>query len=212
MRFSQSPAIVHQYLKMVNWFWAPSAAKDGSSTPKGGSNASSGPSPGPNSSARNDAATTKQSPARSLSRDEQAEVELQGFLAQINAETGGTLSSSSQQYTSSPSSISPDSLYPTTMSCRQAFDNAFYCQSMGGQFNNVYRYGGIKDCSEHWGAFWFCMRNKSYGDDEKARRIQDLYRSRAVKYKVGPSSEDVWEVRKEPLQDAFSQDPDALDV
>ena len=80
---------------------------------------------------------------------------------------------------------------------------------MGGQFNNVYRYGGIKDCSEHWSAFWFCRRTKSYADDQRAGRIRDFYRARAVKYKIGPSSEDVWQVRKEPVLGAFAEDPDA---
>ena len=154
-------------------------------------------------------------PPRRLSRDEQAELELQDLLAQVSSEAPGPSSPSSGAATagappSPPASIAPDSLYPTTMSCRQAFDSAFYCQSMGGQFNNVYRYGGIKDCGEHWGAFWFCMRNKSYGDAERARRVQSFYRGRAAKYKVGPSSEDVWEVRREPVEGAFSMDPDAV--
>lgn len=41
--------------------------------------------------------------------------------------------------------------------------------------------------------------------------IQDHYRQRAVKYKVGPSSEDVWEVRTEPVVDAFRGDLEALE-
>ena len=41
--------------------------------------------------------------------------------------------------------------------------------------------------------------------------IQEHYRQRAVKYKVGPSSEDVWEVRTEPVQGAFQGDLEALE-
>ncbi|KAI9816361.1 MAG: hypothetical protein M1832_005118 [Thelocarpon impressellum] len=146
-----------------------------------------------------------------LSRDEQAELELRDFLAQIQAEGPRHSPAGSGEDAAPPmSSIAPESLYPTRMSCREAFDSAFYCQSMGGQFNNLYRYGGMKDCGGHWGAFWFCMRTKSYPDDEKARRIQAFYRGRAGRYKVGPSSEDVWEVRREPVEGAFMLDPDAV--
>lgn len=157
--------------------------------------------------------------ARTLSRGEQAELELQAFLSGLNSD--GTRSTktaassppsstarSSSTATASPSesSISPDALLPTDMSCREAFDSAFYCQSPGGQFLNVYRYGGLKDCSGHWGAFWFCMRLKGFTREERQRKVQGFYRQRAAKYKSGPSSEDVWETRLEPVVDAFNQD------
>ena len=53
--------------------------------------------------------------------------------------------------------------------------------------------------------FWFCMRtNRGYmGDDERAQRIQRHYWEREQKYREGPSSEDVWKVRKEPVDGAF---------
>jgi hypothetical protein len=89
------------------------------------------------------------------------------------------------------------------MSCSAAFDSAFYCQSLGGKFNDIYRYGELRSCSEHWSAFWFCMRQKSVGDGERRRKVQEHYRERAAKYKTMKSSEDVWEVRRTPLQEAF---------
>jgi hypothetical protein len=46
-----------------------------------------------------------------------------------------------QSETDAPLDISPEALYPRQMSCRQAFDQAFYCQSLGGKFNDIYRYG-----------------------------------------------------------------------
>ncbi|PGG98133.1 hypothetical protein GX51_06982 [Blastomyces parvus] len=107
--------------------------------------------------------------------------------------------------------ISPESLYPTTMSCRSAFDYAFFCQSFGGQWVNVYRYGELRSCSEHWSDFWFCMRTRSYSEEEKAKMVSDRYRKKAVKYKTGPSSEDVWDVRTEPIRDAFQGDLRALE-
>jgi len=97
------------------------------------------------------------------------------------------------------------------MSCRQAFDYAFFCQSLGGQWVNVYRYGELRSCSEHWGNFWLCMRSRSYKKEDKERLIRDHYRKKAIKYKTGPSSEDVWELRREPIEGAFEGDFVALE-
>ncbi|KAI9859256.1 MAG: hypothetical protein M1813_007030 [Trichoglossum hirsutum] len=152
-----------------------------------------------------------------LTRDEQADLELKAILHQLDAEQAAAPLSSRKHLTDgsdhhpSASDINPDSLYPTTMSCRQAFDMAFYCQSLGGQFQNIYRYGGLRDCSENWGQFWFCMRTKSQPEPKKSMMIQEYYKQRAAKYKIGSSSEDVWEVRKEPVVRAFMEDPDVDD-
>ncbi|KAI9813989.1 MAG: hypothetical protein M1827_003453 [Pycnora praestabilis] len=147
-------------------------------------------------------------------RDEQANAELKDFLTQLETEShqhssGRTSRTDGSDLALDSPSISPNSLIPTTMSCRQAFDSAFYCQSMGGQFNNLYRYGKMRNCSENWSQFWFCMRTKSQPDDKRKAMIHEHYRQRAVKYKVGPSSEDIWKLRKEPIEGAFSEDPDA---
>ncbi|KAG7010131.1 hypothetical protein G7Y79_00001g004030 [Physcia stellaris] len=93
--------------------------------------------------------------------------------------------------------ITPRTIYPATISCRAAFDSAFYCQSLGGQFNSLYRYGGMRSCSEHWGSFWFCMRtNRGFmGDEEKQKRVREHYWRKEEKYRQGPSSEDVWALR-----------------
>lgn len=156
-----------------------------------------------------------------LSRDEH---ELQQFLAAFEkssneadakSRTSGSApglgSSQSTPPGSTPSSIAPDSLYPDTMSCRSAFDYAFFCQSFGGQFVNVYRYGELRSCSEHWENFWLCMRTRSYGDQERARIMHDHYRKKAIKYKTGPSSEDVWDIRVAPVKQAFQGDFAALE-
>ncbi|KHN97373.1 uncharacterized protein MAM_04970 [Metarhizium album ARSEF 1941] len=94
-----------------------------------------------------------------------------------------------------------ESLLPTDMSCRQAFDLAWSCNGLGGQFNSVYRYGNMRSCSEHWDDFWFCMRAKSYTGELKANMVRTHYRNKAhSKYGDGkPSSEDVWERRTEKL-------------
>ncbi len=146
---------------------------------------------------------------KALSRDELAEKELQDILAEI-AEADKPIQPKYKRNAVLPTNTAPasrddpsltleDSLYPTTMSCREAFDSAFYCQSLGGQFNALYRYGGIQSCSEHWKSFWFCMRTKSYPDEQKENMIRDHYKKKDLKYKLGPSSEDVWEGREQKV-------------
>jgi hypothetical protein len=167
-----------------------------------------------------------------LTRDEQAEAEIKELLAKLQ-ETNEwddsfrqrnlpiapiffpngdeTNKDSTSTDPPAPSSIVPESLYPDTMSCRSAFDYAFFCQSFGGQWVNVYRYGELRSCSEHWHNFWLCMKANTYPKEEGKRMIRDHYRKKAVKYKTGPSSEDVWEVRTEPLRGAFEGDFAALE-
>jgi len=159
-----------------------------------------------------------------LARDEIADRELQNFLAELEADAQPSSSKynrvpqpppphSKRRDSSAPGITKPanltleDDLFPVEMSCREAFDAAFYCQSLGGQFNNVYRYGGIKNCSQHWSSFWFCMRTKSHSSQQRADMIREHYKKRALKYKVGPSSEDIWETREErlPWGVAFSE-------
>lgn len=105
--------------------------------------------------------------------------------------------------------IHPQALYPRTMSCRQAFDQAYYCQSLGGKFKDIYRFGAIQSCSEQWGAFWFCMRTRAYGPEEKERQVVEHYREREErKRKQFGSSEDVWQLRTKAVERAFQRDPD----
>ncbi|RYP67938.1 hypothetical protein DL771_006971 [Monosporascus sp. 5C6A] len=106
--------------------------------------------------------------------------------------------------TSTPQRLDPlsESLLPTTMSCRAAFDAAFHCNSLGGQWTSVYRSGGVRSCSEHWDDFWFCMRTRTYPGPLKEEAIRDHYRRRELARYHGPgkpSSTDVWEPRTERL-------------
>ncbi|KAH8672652.1 hypothetical protein BGZ60DRAFT_405310 [Tricladium varicosporioides] len=160
-----------------------------------------------------------------LSRDEQAEKELNSFLAELSASDNEpkkkkyTRMSKSAPLPTSPTQNSlaasqniplSEQLLPTSMSCRIAFDEAFYCNSFGGKFNDLYRYGGLRSCSDTWEKFWFCMRTRGYGDKEKGEAIREYYRKvegrkypRGVK---GRSSEDVWRSRERKVEwgEAFS--------
>jgi len=99
------------------------------------------------------------------------------------------------------------------MSCRQAFDEAFYCNSLGGKFNDIYRHGELRSCSEHWASFRFCMRLKSYTEHDKAEMIKEHYREKEDKKYTGkPNSEDVWRMRTQKVDRAFDRDPVAEGV
>lgn len=89
-----------------------------------------------------------------------------------------------------------DPSLPTTMSCRAAFDSAFYCASFGGRFNDIYRYGQLRSCSEHWADWRFCMSLKSSSAEAKAQAIQARYREKDERMRKQPNSEDIWERRK----------------
>ncbi|KAL2809552.1 hypothetical protein BJX63DRAFT_354377 [Aspergillus granulosus] len=192
----------------MGWFWPKS-----SSAPKDDSQPTQPPTAPPEN------LPTPPQP-RELTREEKADAEFKQLWTSlendINSASTPEASPASAQSAnptvqSPPASIAPDSLYPDTMSCRSAFDYAFFCQSLGGQFVNVYRYGELRSCSEHWENFWMCMKTRTFSEKEKSRLIRDHYRKKAIKYKTGPSSEDVWEVRMEPVKNAFQGDFEALE-
>lgn len=165
------------------------------------------------------------------SRDAQADKELEAFLNSLSTEPASSQTTPAANATRAKAqtqpeertkhdrllpdgslNISPMALYPRTMSCRQAFDQAFYCQSLGGKFNDIYRFGKLQSCSEQWGAFWFCMRTKSLSQDEKERQIRDYYAAREERMKTDKgNSEDVWEIRTMPVKRAFWKSEDDLE-
>ncbi|KAF4631607.1 hypothetical protein G7Y89_g6524 [Cudoniella acicularis] len=198
----------------MGWLWSDAAASSSSSS------SSSAPPPATQENNFSSTVPTSDTPVASkpLSRDELAEQELNAFLQEINAEA----KVSSKKYTRmskiAPPPTSPatdrqnaaqniplsEQLLPTSMSCRVAFDEAFYCNSAGGKFNDLYRYGGLRSCSDSWSKFWFCMRTRSYGDKEKEEAIKEHYRTterrkypRDVK---GAGSEDIWKSRDQKVE------------
>ncbi|GFF51984.1 uncharacterized protein C227.17c [Aspergillus udagawae] len=211
----------------MGWLWRSSPSKEEpqatSSMPSLSDNAAPQPSP----AAETPDTTPPSSQSRPLSLEEQADAEFNQLLESLKADVSRTKSPQQSSNVSesplspsstspsgppqTPASIAPESLYPDTMSCRSAFDYAFFCQSFGGQFVNVYRYGELRSCSEHWDNFWLCMKARGMADEERKKVIRDHYRKKAVKYKTGPSSEDVWDLRREPVQHAFQGDFAALE-
>ncbi|KAK2865293.1 hypothetical protein FQN49_003723 [Arthroderma sp. PD_2] len=209
----------------MGWLWSSNSApaeqtQKTEPSPPAASNANPFPS---TNSAEN---PTPPQPQKPLSRDELADAELNELIKSLNnpsdsaekiapttskPRTSKPLPSQSMDAESPSTQFQSDSLYPKTMSCRSAFDYAYFCQSFGGQWVNVYRYGELRSCSEHWSDFWFCMRSKSLPDAEREKAISDRYRRKSIKYKTGPSSEDVWDLRKEPVRGAFQGDYPAFE-
>ena len=152
-----------------------------------------------------------------LTREEQGNRELAAFLKEIQTETEAArkydrnLRGHDVAYERSLGDISPDSVYPSDISCRSTFDYAMFCQSFGGQFVNVYRYGSFRSCSNHWQDFWLCVRTRNWRKEDREKAVKDHYRQKAIKYKTGPSSENVWEVRTEPFREAFQGNLEALE-
>ncbi|KAJ7251521.1 hypothetical protein B0H12DRAFT_1119363 [Mycena haematopus] len=95
-------------------------------------------------------------------------------------------------------------VYPTPKdipSCTNHLDTYFACNAIRNLVKSMYRYGRLReDCSEKWAEYKFCMSLKWTGTDER----RDVWiRRKAIwwaKRRLGKSSEDVWQVRDEPLQ------------
>jgi len=166
----------------MGWLWSSSASLKDNSNASGTNPIATPTQPEhiPPSSSQSE--TPPKTSKRQPTRDELAESELRSLLEELGAD----VQPSSTKYNrvpqpplqhsniSKPSNLTlEEELLPTEMSCRQAFDAAFYCQSLGGQFNNLYRYGGIRSCSENWKDFWFCMRTKSYPPELKERALEN---------------------------------------
>ncbi|CAD0056761.1 unnamed protein product [Aureobasidium pullulans] len=78
-----------------------------------------------------------------------------------------------------------------------------------GKFNDIYRYGELKSCSDNWNAFWFCMRIKALPDHEREERIKEFYQAKDERDKAEKgSSEKIWDIRTEPVKKAFWRNPD----
>ena len=75
-------------------------------------------------------------------------------------------------------------------------DEFLMCYALGPQLRNLYRHGTYRDCTYKWADFKYCLSLKS---EEMDTRRELWVKRRAewwAKRRVGPSSEDVWNVRE----------------
>lgn len=214
----------------MGWLWSGSAASDPATV-----NSRSSPDETPSATARSWGLSDEQKQRifgkssilqdGNGARDTRAEKELEEAMNALAApaSTAAQIPTTKPEQPPQPSphdrllpdgtlNISPAALHPRTMSCRAAFDQAFYCQSLGGKFNDIYRYGSVQSCSEQWGAFWFCMRTKSLPKEEREGLIREHYAGREErKRREFGSSESVWQLRTRAVESAFGRDPDAVE-
>ncbi|KAB8627220.1 hypothetical protein FH972_026053 [Carpinus fangiana] len=193
---------------MGGWWWGGLSPSTSTSSPSANDRASF---------AKDEPSTsTKDKP---LSRDEQSLADLRTLFTSIDPDRAAAASAAvktrsddrARAIAAGEDDEDEDSLYPTTMKCAGCFDQAYYCSSLGGQLTNIYRYGGMRSCSDLWAQWRFCMRTKAMGGEERKDRIKEWEQRKVIKYKVGKSSEDVWAVREQPIDHPFAKDLDRGD-
>ncbi|KAI0762683.1 hypothetical protein C8Q74DRAFT_1291646 [Fomes fomentarius] len=84
--------------------------------------------------------------------------------------------------------------------CMKLFDDFLLCNVMGSQMKSLYRYGEMATCSPKLEEFKFCMSLKGMHPEEK----RDVWIRRRAEWwarrRMHKSSEDVWDIRTEPLE------------
>ncbi|KAK8844169.1 hypothetical protein IAR55_006963 [Kwoniella newhampshirensis] len=93
--------------------------------------------------------------------------------------------------------------YPTfedVPGCMRLLDEFLMCYALVPQLRNMYRHGEFRDCTWKFQDFKYCLSMKS--ETPEARR--DLWVKRRADWwarrRVGGSSEDVWDIRSEKLE------------
>ncbi|KAF8483180.1 hypothetical protein JB92DRAFT_2763111 [Gautieria morchelliformis] len=96
-------------------------------------------------------------------------------------------------------------------SCLSLLDDFFRCNVLGSQLRTIYRYGHAAQCRPKFDDFKFCMSLKTLSAEEKRlewiRRRAEWWAER----RLTRSSEDVWDMRTEPLQN-FPPPPTSLSM
>ncbi|KAI9066710.1 hypothetical protein FKP32DRAFT_1664709 [Trametes sanguinea] len=84
--------------------------------------------------------------------------------------------------------------------CMKLFDDFLLCNVISSQARSLYRYGEMATCKPKLEDFKFCMSVKGMHPEEK----RDVWIRRRAEWwarrRMHKSSEDVWDVRTEPLQ------------
>ncbi|KAA1476765.1 hypothetical protein DENSPDRAFT_843837 [Dentipellis sp. KUC8613] len=95
-------------------------------------------------------------------------------------------------------------LHPTPEdipSCMTLFDQFLTCNMLATQFRSLYRYGEMAQCRPKWTEFKFCMSINRMHPEERRRAWIQHRAEWWARRRMGASSENVWEVRREPLKD-----------
>ncbi|EMG50779.1 EMI1 Early meiotic induction protein 1 [Candida maltosa Xu316] len=108
--------------------------------------------------------------------------------------------------------------YPGHVAVTTAMDELFGCFALGGQFKHYYRYGTYDSCARQREKFWFAIRYGSLGEQKdkpldqlteteltKRIKVQEFYKKRFLEDKAKGSSEDIWDKRKELLDNPFNK-------
>lgn len=105
-------------------------------------------------------------------QERQADEDLAALLGEFS--TPPSSSTSSPASPSIPTKAEDEAL-KESLNCLRAFDELFYCYSLGGQFLNVYRYGKYRDCGEKTDDWLFCLRAKVRGGgNNPSTRVSSL--------------------------------------
>ncbi|KAF8332609.1 uncharacterized protein EI90DRAFT_674281 [Cantharellus anzutake] len=94
-------------------------------------------------------------------------------------------------------------LHPTVddiPSCMKLLETFTHCNMLNSQIRALYRFGEMNDCKQKWEDVKFCWTLKAQTPEE---RRESWIQHRAewwASRRVGRSSEDIWEIRTEPLQ------------
>ncbi|BGP34118.1 hypothetical protein JCM10296v2_005933 [Rhodotorula toruloides] len=94
-------------------------------------------------------------------------------------------------------------------SCMTIFDDFVSCYSLGSQFKSIYRHGSTRDCTPKFEDFKFCMSMRKLSDEKR----EDLWVKRRAEWwarrRLGRSSEDVWDARKNLYTDPLEENRQA---
>ncbi len=96
---------------------------------------------------------------------------------------------------------------PRLPSCTNMFDKWAQCFALGPQLRAIYRYGGLQDCKSKLDDFKYCLTMKGMTQEERYEawiRRRKRRRRRRRGWGKG-SSENVWELRRDPREQVRSK-------
>ncbi|KAF6767574.1 Protein of unknown function DUF3128 [Kalmanozyma brasiliensis GHG001] len=86
-------------------------------------------------------------------------------------------------------------------SCTSMFDKWAQCFALGPQLKAVYRYGGLQDCRGKLDDFKYCLTLKGMTQEERYEAWIRRKAEKTAEARLGKqSSENVWELRRDPTE------------